>query len=91
MSKPNEMAELWRELGLVDVEQTSLLIRMKFSNRMLFSTSAHPADAGEEFVFGSVVCQRFPTWRSFRAIKENLVPICVIHQRITTIIFIPLE
>jgi len=28
---PNEMATLWRELGLLDVEQTSLLIRMEFS------------------------------------------------------------
>jgi len=31
-SKPNEMAALWRELGLIDVEQTSLLIRMEFSS-----------------------------------------------------------
>jgi ubiquinone/menaquinone biosynthesis C-methylase UbiE len=31
MSKPNEMATLWRELGFLDVEQTSLLIRMEFS------------------------------------------------------------
>ena len=30
MSKPNEMATVWGELGLVDVEQTSLLIRMEF-------------------------------------------------------------
>jgi hypothetical protein len=26
------MANLWRELGFVDVEQTSLLIRMEFSD-----------------------------------------------------------
>src|SRR5215471_9851481 len=31
LSQPNEMANRWRELGLVDVEQTSLLIRMEFS------------------------------------------------------------
>jgi hypothetical protein len=30
-SQPSEMATLWSELGLVDVEQTSLLIRMEFS------------------------------------------------------------
>jgi SAM-dependent methyltransferase len=30
LSQPSEMATLWRELGLVDVEQTSLLIRMEF-------------------------------------------------------------
>ena len=32
LSQPNEMANLWRELGFVDVEQTSLLIRMEFSD-----------------------------------------------------------
>ena len=31
LSQPNEMANLWRDLGFVDVEQTSLLIRMEFS------------------------------------------------------------
>ena len=31
LSAPNQMAILWRELGLADVEQTSLLIRMEFS------------------------------------------------------------
>jgi SAM-dependent methyltransferase len=31
LSAADEMATLWRELGLVDVEQTSLLIRMEFS------------------------------------------------------------
>lgn len=31
LSAPNQMEALWRELGLVDVEQTSLLIRMEFS------------------------------------------------------------
>jgi hypothetical protein len=31
LSQPNEMATLWRELGLLDVEQTGLLIRMEFS------------------------------------------------------------
>jgi SAM-dependent methyltransferase len=30
LSAPNEMANQWRELGLLDVEQTSLLIRMEF-------------------------------------------------------------
>ena len=32
MSRPGEMAEVWRDLGLVNVEQTSLLIRMEFSS-----------------------------------------------------------
>jgi ubiquinone/menaquinone biosynthesis C-methylase UbiE len=32
LSKPNEMAGVWGELGLVNVEQTSLLIRMDFSS-----------------------------------------------------------
>jgi SAM-dependent methyltransferase len=32
LSAPDEMASLWRQLGLVDVEQTSLLIRMEFSS-----------------------------------------------------------
>jgi SAM-dependent methyltransferase len=32
MSKPGEMAGVWRDLGLVDVEQTSLLIRMDFAS-----------------------------------------------------------
>jgi len=31
LSQPNEMANRWRELGLLAVEQTSLLIRMEFS------------------------------------------------------------
>src|SRR5215469_203351 len=31
LSQPNEMANVWRDLGFVDVEQTSLLIRMEFS------------------------------------------------------------
>jgi hypothetical protein len=31
LSKPNEMSALWRELGFLDVDQTSLLIRMEFS------------------------------------------------------------
>jgi SAM-dependent methyltransferase len=31
LTAQNEMATLWRELGLLDVEQTSLLIRMEFS------------------------------------------------------------
>jgi SAM-dependent methyltransferase len=31
LSQPDEMATVWRELGLLDVEQTSLLIRMEFS------------------------------------------------------------
>jgi hypothetical protein len=32
LSQPNEMATLWGELGLLDVRQTSLLIRMEFSD-----------------------------------------------------------
>lgn len=32
LSKPNEMATVWTQLGLVDVEQTSLLIRMEFES-----------------------------------------------------------
>jgi len=32
LSKPNEMASVWAELGLVGVEQTSLLIRMEFES-----------------------------------------------------------
>ena len=32
MTAPDEMATLWRELGMVEVEQTSLLIRMEFSS-----------------------------------------------------------
>jgi ubiquinone/menaquinone biosynthesis C-methylase UbiE len=32
MTAPGEMAELWREVGLAEVEQTSLLIRMEFSS-----------------------------------------------------------
>jgi len=31
LSQPNEMANLWRDFGFVDVEQISLLIRMEFS------------------------------------------------------------
>jgi hypothetical protein len=31
LSALNEMEGVWREVGLVDVEQTSLLIRMEFS------------------------------------------------------------
>ena len=31
MSAPDQMAAMWRELGLTDVEQTSLLIRMEFA------------------------------------------------------------
>jgi len=30
LNAPDEMASLWRELGMLDVEQTSLLIRMDF-------------------------------------------------------------
>ena len=32
LSKPNEMASVWGELGLTNVEQTSLLIRMEFTS-----------------------------------------------------------
>ncbi len=32
LTAQDEMATLWRELGLLDVEQTSLLIRMEFSS-----------------------------------------------------------
>jgi ubiquinone/menaquinone biosynthesis C-methylase UbiE len=31
LSQPHEMANLWRDLSFLDVEQTSLLIRMEFS------------------------------------------------------------
>jgi len=31
LNAPDEMASLWRELGMLNVEQTSLLIRMEFS------------------------------------------------------------
>ena len=31
LTAPDEMATLWRDLGMLDVEQTSLLIRMEFS------------------------------------------------------------
>ena len=31
LTAPGEMASLWHELGMLDVEQTSLLIRMEFS------------------------------------------------------------
>jgi hypothetical protein len=31
LTAPDEMATLWRELGLRDVEQTSLVIRMEFA------------------------------------------------------------
>jgi SAM-dependent methyltransferase len=31
LTGPDEMAKLWRNLGMLDVEQTSLLIRMEFS------------------------------------------------------------
>ncbi|MGH6702713.1 MAG: class I SAM-dependent methyltransferase [Bradyrhizobium sp.] len=31
LTAPGEMEKLWRELGMVDVEQTSLLIRMEFN------------------------------------------------------------
>ena len=31
LSAPGEMMTVWRDLGLIDVEQTSLLIRMEFS------------------------------------------------------------
>jgi ubiquinone/menaquinone biosynthesis C-methylase UbiE len=44
MSKPDEMAGVWRELGLVNVEQTSLLIRMEFSS---FDDYWLPFTAGE--------------------------------------------
>jgi SAM-dependent methyltransferase len=32
LTAPSEMEKLWRELGMLDVEQTSLLIRMEFSS-----------------------------------------------------------
>jgi len=34
LSAPDELANLWRELGLLDVEQTSLLIRVEFSRAL---------------------------------------------------------
>jgi SAM-dependent methyltransferase len=44
LSAPNEMENLWREIGLVDVEQTSLLIRMEF---LCFDDYWSPFMAGE--------------------------------------------
>ena len=32
LNAPGQMADLWRELGLLDVEETSLMIRAEFSN-----------------------------------------------------------
>jgi hypothetical protein len=44
LTAPNEMATLWCELGLLDVEQTSLVIRMEFS---CFDDYWSPFTAGE--------------------------------------------
>lgn len=44
LSAPGELAALWREVGLVDVEQSSLLIRMEFSS---FDDYWSPFTAGE--------------------------------------------
>jgi len=47
LSAPDEMAALWRRLGLLDVEQTSLMIRMQFSSFedywLPFATGEGPA------------------------------------------------
>ena len=32
LNAPGEMEKLWRDLGMVDVQQTSLLIRMEFNS-----------------------------------------------------------
>src|SRR5215470_12759511 len=44
MTAPDEMATLWRELGMVEVEQTSLLIRKEFSS---FEDYWRPFTTGE--------------------------------------------
>lgn len=44
LTAPGEMENLWRELGMRDVEQTSLSIRMEFSN---FEDYWRPFTAGE--------------------------------------------
>lgn len=44
LDAPGEMAALWRELGMVDVEQTELLIRMEFA---AFDDYWHPFTLGE--------------------------------------------
>jgi SAM-dependent methyltransferase len=53
LTAPGEMATLWRELGLLDVEQTSLLIRTEFS---CFNDYWSPFTTGEgppgQFVAG---------------------------------------
>jgi hypothetical protein len=44
MTAPDEMATLWRELGLLEVEQTSLAIRIEYSS---FDDYWSPLTAGE--------------------------------------------
>ena len=44
LTGPGEMAQLWRDLGLCEVEQTSLLIRMEFS---CFDDYWQPFTSGE--------------------------------------------
>jgi hypothetical protein len=46
MTAPDEMATLRRELGMVEVEQISLLIRMEFSS---FEDYWRPFTTGEGF------------------------------------------
>jgi SAM-dependent methyltransferase len=44
LTAPDEMIKLWREIGMLDVEQTSLLIRMEFSS---FDDYWRPFTTGE--------------------------------------------
>jgi hypothetical protein len=46
MTAPDEMATLWREPGMVEVEQIRLLIRMEFSS---FEDYWRPFTTGEGF------------------------------------------
>jgi hypothetical protein len=45
LSAPNELATLWAELGFLDVEQTSLLIRADFS---CFDDHCFPSPKGKD-------------------------------------------
>ncbi len=44
LGAPGEMASVWKNLGMLDVEQTSLLIRMEFAN---FENYWRPFTTGE--------------------------------------------
>jgi hypothetical protein len=65
LSAPNELATLWTELGLLDVEQTSFLIRVNFS---CFDDYWLPFTNGRDRLgCSSPVC---PSYRS--TLKEHL-------------------